>query len=508
VSEAGGTLAAGGDVLKVVRELGLFGAEDVAALTGRAPGEIEAWLRDNQRLVEPVPGRDGMWRALVTAPDETAARPAADPKVAEELADEAVAAIRTIGRGLVQEPQVRNITLEVAEQRIQLAESTARGIKAPKLRARLRSAKRRLVELRQQSDMELDPLLSDLGDWTVRLNMPHERLALSDEGDERSPMFDVDAALRLATKQAANPNAVFMPAHDALLASFTSQQRVDLADVLDREIRTAALRGRVFDVLALGCVAAVTGLGVMADALVAAITTPAFHSVADRGARRIAYTALSNLARPGVTEGYRAAEACTYLMRRERPGRDEMELLAPAALQSETIDPQAALVLFAQWLKWESERDPDAPEEGSSLPQFGHVARNLGCSLDSCGYRQLEHALPSLAEDDLGVLLVRHLSDRRNRALELCPLPPQVRPAEDEDEEDRVADTSRQFGALARAPVAQVTDPERKRPHTYLPVRPRSRVAEAIVALRQQQAPEQPRPDFTRSRRKWAHDHG
>ena len=502
MSDAGSTLELGGDVLKVVRELGLFRAEDIAELTGLDEGEIERSLRDNPHLVEPVPDRDGMWRVLVGPPAATPDRPAADPKVAEGLADAAVAAIRTVGRGLVQEPEVRNITLGVAEQRVQLAQSVA-GEKAPKLQARLARAKRALAKLRQQSGAEPDPLLTRLADWTAQLPTPGE----DEDEEERSSAFDLDATLRSASRQAANPNAVFMPAHQVLLARFTSAERLALAHDLDREIRTAALRGRVFDVLALGCVAAVTGLGLMADALVAAITTPAFHTIADRGARRIAYTALANLARPGAVEGYRAVEACTYLMRRERPGRDEMELLAPAALRSETVDPHAALVLFAQWLRWESDQDRHG-STGTSLPQFGHVARNLGCSLDSCGYRQLEHALPSLAEDDLGVLLVRHLSDRQNRALELCPLPPQVRPAEDEDEEDGIADTSRQFGALARAPVAQVTDPERKRPHTYLPVRPRSRVAEAIVALRQQQLPEQPRPDFTRSRRKWAHNHG
>ena len=77
-----------------------------------------------------------MWRVLVGPPAATPDRPAADPKVAEGLADAAVAAIRTVGRGLVQEPEVRNITLGVAERRVQLAQSAA-GEKAPKLQARL-----------------------------------------------------------------------------------------------------------------------------------------------------------------------------------------------------------------------------------------------------------------------------------------------------------------------------------------------------------------------------------
>jgi hypothetical protein len=245
-------------------------------------------------------------------------------------------------------------------------------------------------------------------------------------------------------------------------------------------------------------VAAVIGVGSLADALVAAITTPSFHSRADRTALRIAYTALANLARPGTIDGYRAVEACTYLMRREPPGREEMELLAPAALLSEAIDSRAALVLLAQWLKWEGEHDPSGPRY-TSLPQFGHVARNLGCALDSSGYEPLERALPALVEDDLGVLLVRHLSDSNNGALEFRPRPPESL--------NGVADIRRQFGALARAPVARVTDPARNRPYTYLTIDPHSRIAQAIEELVLRQDPELPRPDFTSSLRRRAHGH-
>jgi hypothetical protein len=70
-----------------------------------------------------------------------------------------------------------------------------------------------------------------------------------------------------------------------------------------------------------------------------------------------------------------------------------------------------------------------------------------------------------------------------------------------------VADIRRQFGALARAPVARVTDPARNRPYTYLTIDPHSRIAQAIEELVLRQDPELPRPDFTSSLRRRAHGH-
>jgi hypothetical protein len=491
VSDAGNAPELRGDILEVVRELGLFRVGDVVALTELSGEEIERWLGANSQRVEELADRKGTWRMrpAPAAPDR--ARPTANPKAAEELTDAAVAALRTIGRGMVQEREVRDVTLEAAEQKLELAQSAAGDDKAPRLRARLGRARRRLATLRAQGDEGPGPLLAELRDWTAELST-------SDNEEGEPPSFDIGAAVRAAEKQAAHPNAVFAPARAAQAAGLTSSQRQDLADRLDRDLRSAALLGSVFDVLALSCVAAVIGVGSLADALVAAITTPSFHSRADRTALRIAYTALANLARPGTIDGYRAVEACTYLMRREPPGREEMELLAPAALLSEAIDSRAALVLLAQWLKWEGEHDPSGPRH-TSLPQFGHVARNLGCALDSSGYEPLERALPALVEDDLGVLLVRHLSDSNNGALEFRPRPPESM--------NGVADIRRQFGALARAPVARVTDPARNRPYTYLTIDPHSRIARAIEELVLRQEPELPRPDFTSSLRRRAHGH-
>ena len=458
-----------------------------------------------------------MWRVRgATAAAESIQAPA-DPKVAEKLADGVTAAIRAVESGTVLEPGRRKIALEVAEQRMRLARSAARDADDPGLQKRLANAQRRLAKLRGRAAAGPDPLLSRLADWTADLPQP--------ETKSEASTFNHHAALRSAARQAADPNAVFAPAlaalasglgqspkplqppkhldsaaepDDEILESDDTQRpkrlqppkHLDLTDELDHDIRSAALRGRVFDVLALGCLAAVTGQGSLADALVAAITTPAFFSTVDRSGIRIAYTALANLARPATNESYRAAAACAYLMRRERPGRDEMELLAPAAIQSETIDPAEAFLLFAQWLKWEREHDPRAPLE-NGLPQFGHVARNLGYALDSSGFEPFKRALPSLVDHELGGLLVRHLVDQDNRALEVSSVPPKRRPG---DDDDVIPEGRAQYGAWARAPVARFTNPDAMRDYTPLLVRPYTRMAEAIDLLRLQQPLEVPQP--------------
>ena len=443
--DVAGSLELSGDVFQVARELGLFRAGDVAALTGHEKEQVEAMLRANPAIVERVPGKgdkDERWRVRAVEADTNAAPPAIDYSAAQQLAKDADAALQSVEKGTVLEPERRKITLEVAEQRMQLARSAVGDTDDPELANRLAKTQRRLTKLRERAEARPEPLLARLADWTATLPQPDKQ---SEAGD-----FKPQDAVRAAARQAADPNAVFVPALAALASGFahSSEHAAGTVDELDKAIRKAALEGRVFEVLALGCLAAVSGLGVVADGLVAAITTPAFSSVVDRTGRRIAYTALANLARPATVEGYRAVAACAYLMRRERPGRDEMELLAPAAIQSETIDGAAEFLLYAQWLKWEREHDPLAQRE-SSLPQFGHVARNLGYALDSSGYEQFKRALPSLANHELSELLVHHLADKRNDALDLRSLRPPRRPDDDYDADDDrdIAPDRPQFGA-------------------------------------------------------------
>jgi len=279
------------------------------------------------------------------------------------------------------------------------------------------------------------------------------------------------------------PGAVFGPALAMVGAQLPpGREGRQLATDLGVMIRRSALRGDVFRVLAIGFVAAVLRTDYTADALLAAITTPAFRGSCDRAAIRMAYAALANLARPGAAEPRIAAEACAYLLRREHPGRDEMEMLSPAALHIDDKENPAQLLQIADWLGWEQNRSP----EDVGLFRLATVARNLACTLDAQGYLPLEGGLAKLADTDVSVVLVNHLSTARNEALHLSPMPQEARGTEATYDNWLLAPLGEhqpgqgQYGAAPRDPVARVTGTKEPTPFE---VKPASLAARAIAEL-------------------------
>jgi hypothetical protein len=258
-----------GEILQVVRDLGSFRVDDVVDATAHGDrseeatrhhrDEIERALQASPGVVELIPGKPGMWR--VRSATAIAAQIPADPKVVKKLARRVTSALRAVESGTVLEPARRKSALEVAEQRMQLARSAARDTEDPGLQKRLASVQDRLDKLRRNPVSHQDPpLLVQLADWTAALSQPKKEGEASD--------FKIGVALQSAVRQAADPDAVYAPALAALASGFPhSPKRLKQVDELDHEIRSAALRGRVFDVLALGCLAAVTGVGSLARML-------------------------------------------------------------------------------------------------------------------------------------------------------------------------------------------------------------------------------------------------
>lgn len=498
------------EVFAVTRELGVFSAADVARLAHAPVDVVEALLRTRPDRVSAVKGRAGMWRSNATPGSESPApasssveAPApARPVATNEIAEAVDESLKAVERGGVHEPDLRLRTLILADERLRIALASVGDAAEPTLLATLEQARKRLDRLQRSSATERDPLIDALKDWTV----DHPLQA----GDTERRSFDLDAALSRARRNRSDPNAVVMPAREALRAGLAdAPDRHAVFSLIDQKIRLAALQSRVFAVVALGSIAAVCRYGRLSDAIVSALTTPQFYRSADRGARRMLYAALSNLAKPHSEDGQQAAEACNYIMQRERPGGDEIELLAPAALRAHGVDPRAILTLTAEWLRWESEASP-SPESANPLTKFGvanlgHNARNLGCTLDYSQYAQLQEALPRIAENDLGAFLVYHLSVVSNDAIEIRTINPRGEVGEEPD------DDIRQFGAIGRTRIIRITEPEaehrRKRNHQPLPVRPGTTVARMIETLRERQPPELPARSFSDALRMRARRH-
>jgi hypothetical protein len=359
--------------------------------------------------------------------------------------------LRLVERGRVHDPEGRDLALETARERLRLARLSAAT--DPGLQARISAMDRRLARLYRRRRTDADLTIKQLSDWTEGL-----------QPDPVNAPFELGKALRAAVQHAGDLAAVFSPAKSALAANVAASPHVmDLASEIDLRLRRAALRSNVFAVLALACISSVLGVGRLADALVAALTTPGFASTADRVARRIAYAALASLARPRADEPARAAYACDYLLRREAPGRDELELLAAAALKAVREDSAAPIALIGRWLKWEADYDGQPLDQMHYfLPRLGHVARNLGCSLEQLGYEPLQRGLSRLANDDHGVALILHLGSMSNRALSLAPL-------------------GEGLGVKPRDPVARLigTNP----PPRFLAIDPKTRVARLVEDL-------------------------
>jgi len=457
-------------ILDVVRALGLFEVNDLAELMGQDKLAIEHYLEGSIH-VERVAGRDGLWRLCPTEVRESLKL---DQAVAESLTQKAEATVRALEGGKVLGLEARTFAIDVAMRRLDRAISASEREQI--FYNRIQNIRTRLERLRNLTEGLPDEFILTLLDWTVGLPV----LPNSQAGT-----FDIEGVLAAAKKQAADPRSVFAPARAAVATGFAeSNARDDIIDFIDTKIRAAALRNDVTTVLSLGCVAAVCGLGRAADALLAALTTRMFGGAVDRSTRRIAYIALSNLARPGACDGQLAADACYYLMRREKPGQDEIELLGPAALQASATDTHQVLVLTAQWLKWERDRG------GASVEQFGHVARNLGCSLDSYQYEQLNRAIPALAEEEAGRVLVRHLSNQRHHAIRIFT----VRSSADNESlwdwngvGDGVPEHSNQFVVSPREQVASVTTSSAGS-RTPLEIKLGTRMAEAIIELREEES--------------------
>jgi hypothetical protein len=114
------------------------------------------------------------------------------------------------------------------------------------------------------------------------------------------------------------------------------------------------------------------------------------------------------------------------------------------------------------------------------------VARNLACTLDAQGYLPLEGGLAKLADTDVSVVLVNHLSTARNEALHLSPMPQEARGTEATYDNWLLAPLGEhqpgqgQYGAAPRDPVARVTGTKEPTPFE---VKPASLAARAIAEL-------------------------
>jgi hypothetical protein len=334
----------------------------------------------------------------------------------------------------------RKSVLALASHQLRLAEASLLRDEAETVRDRLAKLRAEHARLTSSKPIDVQELRTSLKDWTEPLRRPVNQVM----------PFDLERSLAIAATDPSRPGAAFTAACEALAAGWPDlANRRGAALDLDRTLRLAAVAGDTFRVVATSIVAAVVGEGAAADGIIAALTTPAFRSVTDQGGLRIVYAALALLVHPRAQDRDRAIEGCDYLLRRERPGPNEIQFLSPAALQTRR-EPAGVLSLYAQWLDWHN--------DFSDHPDLAKVARNVCCSLDLTGFEPLEHALARISDDSSGEHLVRNLGQADNDALLLVPVNSDRRDRSEceASPRSRVATVTRSVAGRADAPPAPV----------------------------------------------------
>jgi hypothetical protein len=331
-----------------------------------------------------------------------------------------------VDSGHIHDDTHRKSVLALASHRLRLAEAALLRDESETEQDRLAQLRTKHARLASSRPIDVQELRNSLKDWTEPLRRPPGQVT----------PFDFEQSLATAAQEPGRSGAVFTTAREALTAGWPglairSREAVDL----DRALRVAAIDGDTFRVVAMSILAAVVGECLVADGIIAALTTPKFRSATDRGGIRIIYAALALLAHPRAEERDVAIEACDYLLRRERPGPDEIQFLGPAALQTRR-EPEGVLSLYAQWLDWE--------EQGLDRTDLSQTARNVCCGLDLTGFEPLDRVLTHISDESSGEHLVRNLGNADNEALLLVPV-------------DSHSDNTSQCEASPRSRVAAIT---------------------------------------------------
>jgi hypothetical protein len=317
---------------------------------------------------------------------------------------EAADLLDRVARGHVHDDTHRKSALALASHQLRLAEAALLRDESETEQYWLAQLRAKHAQLMSSAPIDVQELRTSLKDWTEPLRRPAHQVM----------PFDFERSLATAATDPGRSGAAFTPACEALAAGWPdAANRRSAALDLDRTLRLAAVHGDTFRVVATSIVAAVVGEGSVADGIIAALTTPTFRSVTDQGGLRIVYAALALLVHPRAQERDRAIEASDYLLRRERPGPDEIQFLSPAALQTRR-EPAGVLRLYAQWLDWD--------DQGSDHLDLAQIARNVCCSLDLTGFEPLDHALARISDEPSGEHLVRNLGHAGNDALLLVPV--------------------------------------------------------------------------------------
>jgi hypothetical protein len=345
--------------------------------------------------------------------------------------------LAALAKGEFDQAEERQELLDQADIRIRGAEADLRamGANCADLReierhaVRLGAARQALAAARTPSialpasaaPAVADVFLRFLRDWTIPVEVPEpEDRCTRDQLAAYDPGQVLDVVLHAAGTRPGSARSIFEPALLLLQAQagWTRDTSVAVAAQVCARVLEASPSADAFGLAALAVIAAALEVRQAAEPLLTALLS---SDLLDRiGAeRRTCLMAIAHLARPSRAARDQltltAASVCQYLLARRASAADELDILAPAALQAPHVGSGDLLhrvgsAMFnrggmkSEWRRHANE---------------GALVRNLVLALQGMGFALLQDHMPGLLEESYGRGLLLRMSAPEHEALDL-----------------------------------------------------------------------------------------
>jgi hypothetical protein len=260
-----------------------------------------------------------------------------------------------------------------------------------------------------------------LRDWTAALSVPALRREAVEPFSAHRTLEFVDFTLRRAAARPRVESAVFEPTYLLLQGKGAwepAASEIIAAQVCER-IRAFSANTEPLVLAALSVMAAALEIHAAAEPVMIGLLLPGVMERMLAQHRRTCLMALAHLARPRLAirdnRTLAAASVCHYLLLRAESCDDDLDILAPAALQAPGADAGKLLHHLAKSIFAHNGMKADWRKRTDE----GSLARNLALAIQAPGFPLLRKHLSDLLEDSAGRSLIARMTAPEHEALDL-----------------------------------------------------------------------------------------
>src|SRR5215469_10034204 len=260
-----------------------------------------------------------------------------------------------------------------------------------------------------------------LRDWTAPLSVPALRREAAEPFSAHGTLEFVDFTLMRAAARPNVESAVFEPAYLLLRGKGVWEPAASemIAHQVCERIRAFSANTEPLVLAALSVMAAALEIHAAAEPLMIGLLLPRVMERMRAQHRRTCLMALARLARPRLAirdnRTLAAAAVCHYLLLRAESCNDDLDILAPAALQAPGADAGKLLHHLAKSIFARNGMKADWRKRTDE----GSLARNLALAIQAPGFPLLQKHLSDLLEDSAGRSLIARMTAPEHEALDL-----------------------------------------------------------------------------------------